>query len=195
MDDVDRVLAIADRYGVEVTVIPNRFYVLFGSSRGLKIASRDDLTPHATRGPNAHFCDVRSRRVWFEHLDPNCCEEHLHELCHVIMQPPGGNIERLSEDVALMPFERVLARQCLSADGYRRVVRWQENTQIEWWDKKRDCYYDALEDVLNYSRWALWRESFAALRRMGAIKNGRVTWKWPNWNRAPKRLLARGNLT
>lgn len=197
-DDVDRVIEIARRYNVRV-FLSGRFPHGFGEhthevggrdTRGLQVTS---ATQYMTDGPVWHFCDVRERIVWFDNLDSSCAETHLHEVCHCIMQPPGGDIDRLSEDVVLMPFERTIARQCLSPEGYRKVIQWQEVTQIEWWDARKRAYYSTLEDAPNYSRRGLWRESFEGLRRMGAIKSGRVTWKQPNWRRAPKKLLARGH--
>lgn len=196
-DDIDKVLEIARRYGVRVFLHPHFPRTSMHSmktlveTRGLK---KLNIPARASSGPTAHHCDVLGRKVWFEHLDPEGVETHLHEICHVIMNPPGGNIEQLSEDVVLMPFERTIARQCLSKAGYDKVVQWQLNTQIEWWSAKTDSYWDALDQVPNYSRRWEWRNSFAALRRMGVIANGRVTWKKPDWRRATKELLQRGNL-
>lgn len=199
MDDIDRILRVAKRYGVGVFLHPD-FPLGYGElegeeagkdGRGLVMAP---LSTDVSPGPRWHCCDVKQKVVWLHNLDPSEPENILHEVCHCIMQPPSGNIEELSEDVVLMPFERVLARQCLSRHGYERVKKWQELTQIEWWDRGRDCYHHELAAVPNYEKWAPWRESFAALRRMGAVKNGRVTWQWPNWDRAPKALMERGNL-
>lgn len=199
MDDIDRVLRIAARYGVRVFLHPD-FPRGFGehdhepegkNKRGLRTA---EVPLPASGGPLAHYCDVTQKAVWFEHLDPEEVHTHLHEVCHCIMQPPGDDIDQLSEDVLLMPFERTLARQALSWRGYKKVIDWQLTTQIEWWDEKLKKYYEALEHVPNYTRWLYWRESFRGLRRMGAIKNGRVTWQRPNWARVPKYLMVRGNL-
>lgn len=201
MDDIDRILRVAKRYGVGVFLHPD-FPHGYGESeheedgrntRGLVPAAVSDK---ATSGPRWHCCDVGQKVVWLHNFDPDEPENILHEICHCIVNPPGGDIEKLSEDVVLMPFERVLARQTLSWYGYRRVVKWQHQTQIEWYDPVTEKYFGSLEDVPNYTRWGLWRESFRALRRMKAItRGGRVTWQWPDWNRAPKYIYDRGNLT
>lgn len=187
MDDIDRVLTIARRYGVQVFLMegfPHRDDA--ADPRGLHVVP---LTTTATNGPLAHYCDPAARTVWFDHLEVAEVETHLHEVCHVIMQPPGCGIDGVTEDVLLMPFERTLARQCLHWKGYKRVVSWQLNTQVDWWFG--EVNYTALDELPGHANTAYWRESFAALRRMGAIKNGRVTWNWPNWARCPKALLER----
>lgn len=194
-DDIDRVIQIARRYGVKLFITPS--FARFGKtetryiSRGLPVSKPHDK---ATSGPRGHWCHPRTKSVWFDSFDVDGPETHLHEVCHVIMCSPGG-INELSEDVVLMPFERMIARQCLSHEGYKKVLDWQvEYTQIDWWDKKGYKHYDYLANVPNHTRWFFWRQSHAALRAMGAIKNGRVTWKWPDWRLAPKDLMDRGNL-
>ena len=195
-DDIDAVLQIAKRFGVKVFLTPafargEMHFVVPGDLRGLPVG---DPPSKATSGPLGHWCLPVKRSVWFQDLDSSNIETHLHEVCHVIMNPPGG-IDQLSEDVVLMPFERILAKQCLSPKGYAKVLEWQENgTQIEWWDAKKEKYYQALEEVPNYTRWWHWRQSHAALRAMGCVKHGRATWKWPDWRRAPKETIERGNL-
>lgn len=200
-DDIDVVLDIAKRYGVKVFLHSSFPHASMHSglakqpdscnTRGL---TKKDTSARASGGPTAHHCDPSQRTVWFQHLDIAGVETHLHEICHVIMSPPGHDIDQLSEDVVLMPFERVLARQCLSPKSYKLVLRWQLNTQIEWWNAKLKKYYGLLEDVPNYTHQWHWRMSHAALRRMGVIKNGRVTWKRPNWRYANRALFDRGNL-
>jgi hypothetical protein len=197
--DIERVLEIARRFDVKCFLHP-RFPVMsmvndkvLTKTFGLKKAPK---TSGWAGGPTAHACSLKTRSVWFEHLDPWAVETHLHEIMHVVLGPPNHNIDEFSEDVVLMPFERVIARQCLSKEAYALVVRWQLNTQIEWWDNKRGRYYGALEDVPNHQRWWYWRNSFDGLRRMGMLdENNRVTWKKPDWRRAPKALIERGNLT
>lgn len=188
-DDIDRLLKVAARYDVSV------FLSILHDGEETRGIPRIPLTSEATGGPISHWCDPKKKAIWLEDLEPSGIEYAFHELCHVIMNPPGG-IDQLSEDVVLMPFERTLARQCLSWKGFRRVLRWQETgTQIEWWDAKEEKYYGELRSVPNYTRWNLWRESFRNLRRMGVINSGgRVTWQWPNWSRATKALMSRGNL-
>jgi len=187
-DDNDRLLEVAKRYGVNVFLS-----ILYDGeeTRGLK---RKPLTKGTTAGPVDHWCNPKKKSIWLENFSSDI-EYAFHELCHVIINPPGG-IDQLSEDVALMPFERTLARQCLSPAGFKRVLAWQETgTQIEWWCARKKKYYPELGMVPNYSRWGLWRESFRNLRRMGVIdKRGKVTWQWPNWKRATKALMSRGNL-
>lgn len=203
-DDIDRALAIAERYGVAVRLTPGfphlpflfRDEIVPEDRRTRGLSKEDDMPdrPSVTSGPNLHYCDVKKRIVWFDHLDPDEVETHLHEICHVIMQHPDHGIDAFSEDMVLMPFERTLARQCLSWKGYRRVVKWQETTQVDWWDRTGTREYFALENVPHYTRWAYWRESFRALRRMGAIAGGRsarVTWRWPDWKRLPQALANR----
>lgn len=192
-DDIDRLLQIAKRYGVNVFLHRHLYSGdVIDDKHGL---TYKPLTRGKSTGPICHWCHPEKKTVWLEELDASRIEFAFHELCHVIINPPGG-IDQLSEDVILMPFERTLARQCLSPVGFKRILDWQETgTQIEWWDTQKKKYYGTLESVPNYTRWSLWRESFRNLRRMGALSSeNRVTWRWPNWRRATKALMSRGNL-
>src|ERR1700710_3260115 len=131
MDDIDRVLEVARRYDV-ACFLTEAFPLGYGehahepegkNPRGLKKAPV--ISDDATEGPRGHFCDAAMRIVWFDHFDPKEAETHLHEVCHCIINPPGG-IDQLSEDVLLMPFERTLARQIFSPESYKKVIFWQE---------------------------------------------------------------------
>lgn len=203
-DDIDRVLMIAQRYGIRVDLVKDNesliadqfWYGRFRSGwspkerRGLPVSRPPQK---ATPGPQCHYADVTTQRVWFSNMNPDAVETHLHEICHVIAQPPMMRIDRVWEDAFLMPFERVLARQCLSDVGYRKVVSWQESTQIEWWlTRPVEKLIEALDGFDgDYTRTTYWRESHAALKAMGAIRNGRVTWRLWNWSRCPKGILER----
>lgn len=213
-DDIDRILEIAKRYGVKVYLSPGFPRQSIHAPRPIGGWTDDhqdrrgltlrEWTKDASYGPMGHRTDVQARVVWFDYFSVDdgygtktidVVQSHLHEICHVICQPPGGRIEQLSEDVLLMPFERTIARQFLSRKAYKKIVSWQLDTQIEWPASPDEdaTTYSCLEDVPCHEHHPLWLESFAALRKMGAIKNGRVTWKPFNWKRCPKRLLARGN--
>jgi hypothetical protein len=196
--DIEAVLEVAHRYKVKCFLtmgfphISGMSNKLLGETYGLE---KKEVHPRASDGPVAHNCDPKTRQVWFDHLDPDCVETHLHEVMHVILSPPGHDIDQLSEDVVLMPLERIIAKRIFTKKAYKRVVSWQENTQIEWWDAKLRKYYGSLADVPNYTRWWHWRNSFDGLRRMGVLDgNNNPTWKRPKWSRAPKALIQRGNL-
>lgn len=201
--DIDRILAAAHRFGVKTYITKNykrQMDQTMPDSLFVDLYPKVDLEvrePHrdATSGPRGHWCHPKTKSVWFDNLSPDELETVLHEVCHVIMDPPGG-IEQLSEDVVLMPFERTFARQILSPDGLEKVIDWQvSGTQIEWWDSQQKKFYGELSKVPNYTRWWQWRQSFKALRAMGCLnKYNRLTWQWPNWNKAPKETFARGNL-
>ncbi len=202
-DDIDRILEAAKRFGVKMYITKDYDRQMRHVQSGSLFADmyrRVELKvmePHrnATSGPRGHWCHPKTKSVWWDSLPLDDLETVLHEVCHVLMDPPGG-IEQLSEDVVLMPFERTLAKQILSKEGYDKVVDWQvTGTQIEWWDTKQKKFYGELSKVPNYTRWWHWRQSFKALRAMGALdRHNRITWRWPNWNKAPSETFARGNL-
>lgn len=196
---------IAKKYGVrvylshffdphrdcEITVDGCVWKVCLGTdTRGLV---QREISKVSSSGPIAHACSPRTKTVWFDNLYEDQAETHLHEVVHVIVDPPKG-IDQLSEDVILLPFERILAKRFFSKKAFERVLKWQEyGTQIEWWNAKKDKYHDHLGGIPNYTRWFYWRQSMKALRDIGLIKDGKPTWKYPNWKKADPELMERGN--
>lgn len=182
-DDVDVVLEIAGRLEVDVTWAGSLHTQPQTDLRGLETST---VFSHASRGPVGHYCDVAERKVWLTYAENRYVETILHEICHVVLTPPGVDLEEIAEDVLLLPFERVLARQCLSRSGYELVKRWQLDTQVDWWIPRQQRSISHLAEWKGHAASKYWRDSHAALRRLGVLAGGRVTWKRPRWDRVPE---------
>ena len=131
-----------------------------------------------------HSLTLVPPRVFFPE-GRNHPERELHEIMHVVLQPPGVCIYDVPEAAMLLQVERSVASTIFGRDSdeYRKVVTWQMDTYLA----DEDCY---LADVANYERRSWWRAGYALAKRVGVLDARlRPTWCWPTW---PRNLLLRG---
>jgi hypothetical protein len=157
------VLDLAERYGVSVRWFHRRTEI---QSKFL--------------GPSDQGCDPATRTLYFNRMATADAgiEHYLHELVHVITQPPWLGINETPEELVLFQFERALARATFERWAYDRVVDWQEETSVY----KED--YPVLAEEGCYQRTGYWRLGFAIARRVGLLDaRNRPTFLWPQWER------------
>lgn len=142
----------------------------------------------ATAGPLGPGCDPSTRTLF---VDPwelsrgvsesNRPEAFLHEIVHIIVQPPFWTIDQAPEDFILMQFERCLAR-CYFKDGVRKRIKdWQAITVCT----ASDCSLQDVEDVTGTPYWNTiwWRAGYGFCERLGLIDgNRKPTGKYPDWS-------------
>lgn len=154
--------------------------------------------PRAFRGPRAAGCDPATRRVFVPRswANPrssrgieNEPETYLHEAMHVLMQPPGEEIENLSEEWILFQVERQVARVAMPA-ALPRVLRWQLDTEVHL-----VLYHEPLERYPTYQRDPVWRRGYDLARRLGVLDaHRRPTWRWPDWTQLTPEERAEGRI-
>lgn len=162
------VLAVADRYDVDVHIL---------SSRGLW------AKPRATPGPMGHYANARGQRVYLESavMDPRNVATELHEVVHCIVVPPRGS--RLLEHHGLMQLETAIARAAFAHvhDQIEGVRDYQKITALaarvrEGREVRR------VGDWPHHERTRWWREGRAFMQRIGFIDaRGRPTWRRGTW--------------
>lgn len=144
----------------------------------------------AHRGPEGHGC-IPSRRLLLVEDDSVASHKpqyFLHELTHIIVQPPFWTMRETPEEFVLFQFERQLSKACFDATDHRAVVKWQEDTITYTRQKgapksKTYAYELALGDIHNYRQRGIWRRGFELCRRVGLLdKNNKPTWKKPDWS-------------
>lgn len=145
---------------------------------GVKVQPLECLrTPETgTRGPRGHGCDPASRTVFLESSKWDV-EVQLHELAHVIVQPPWWPMVDVPEELLLMQFERSLARVALDNKSLRRTIAWQHETEVS-------VFCSMLEELEGYERSGFWRLGFRLCRMLGILDaRRRPTWRWPDWQK------------
>jgi len=158
-----------------------------------------------TRGPKGHACSPSTRTIFLNPRDTRHSapyyqrvhginwepENYLHELVHVITQPPWQNIEHTPEDFILMQFERALAAAYFSPWAYDRIVHWQECTEVSATGTSLGTLTE-LGVSQPYFRAAWWRAGFVFCRKLGILdENNRPTFRWPDWRIIDKKASAR----
>jgi len=134
-------------------------------------------------GSSGMGCDVERRVVLIEERvrgkeDP---ETLLHEIVHVIVNPPGVGIEVIHEGWILLQFERALARQALTEEEYAAVVDYQTATSIDLYED--DKWICILDDAPEPEKLSFWQEGVARCQLLGLLdEENRVTWQPPDWS-------------
>lgn len=153
---------------------------------GVKVEYRDHLPAEFTlTGVHAMFGCIPAQNTVLVRSDAKGKESEgaegfLHELVHVLLTPPGENIETIHEAWMLLPFERILARETMSKKDYRKVLEYQSSTSIDIWEG-RTCYM-ILDDVPNPESKDWWREGIDRAKKVGMLDvNGKVTWHRAAW--------------
>jgi hypothetical protein len=129
-------------------------------------------------GPSSYAgMDLTERIVWYT-ADAEL-EHVLHEIMHIVTNPPGVDHEYVPEDFLLMQFERCVART-ISPRVYARVVDWQLETVAPLIVPEA-----ALGEILNYEKTKPWHEGFDRARRLGMLDaSNHPTWVLPQWDDA-----------
>jgi hypothetical protein len=151
------VLAVADRYDVEVTLLPTRG--LWKKPRG------------ATPGPMGHFADVRRRKVYVESAvsDPLRVASEFHEVVHCIVTPAPKNF---LEHHGLLQFETQLAREVFAhrpeqiedVRGYQSITAVNRDHKVGDWP--------------DFENTVWWRIGLDFMREIGFLDdNFRPTWQ------------------
>lgn len=157
------VLAAADRYEVEVVLLPT-----LGTWRRPRGASQ---------GPAGHFVDVDKRRVYLESsiLDPLSVASELHEVVHCIVAPPRPLRRVFAEHHGLLQLEtalaRVLFRHCRSqiddVRAYQGITFLDDTHRVGDWP--------------HHERTAWWRLGTALMHELGFLADGKPTWRRGTW--------------
>lgn len=144
--------------------------------------------PSDRQGPREPGCDPARRIVYVTaqwddpsrrgrsvHREP---EAYIHELAHVVCQPPGVSIDVVPEDWILMQWERTFTREVMPA-AIADLVRWQEDTIAPLCAAPSEM----LGEVEGYQRCAPWLRGYARACRVGLLDDcGAPTWAWPRWD-------------
>jgi hypothetical protein len=155
------VLVLADRYDVEVTILPSR-----GRWR----------TPRGSQGPAGHY--VRAPKVWLEASVMDLVEAatEFHEVVHAIFAPPRELRRALApEHYGLLQFELALARvvfahrrrQIADVRAYQGITFVDETRKVGDWPR---C---------DRTRW--WRTGLAFAHEIDLLRDDQPTWRRPTW--------------
>lgn len=162
--DMTTLVDVAREYGVDLLPYPEL-----------------DTPEHADmcRGPAGHGLDVDARCVyvdWVEFSDtPRQLALILHELMHVVCQPPHTPINSVCEGWLLLAVERKVARTRFSRAAFLAVADFQNDTHVE------DTILEAWD---NYTHSAWWREAVARARRLDLFDDRNLpTRRPPDWSR------------
>jgi hypothetical protein len=144
-----------------------------------------DAVPECYSGPMGQGCDPSRREVYFENHNAFAEIEHyLHELVHVIVQPPWPfwSIRKCPEEFILFQFERALARATFEPWAFEQVINWQHETAVHI--SGRFVGDLCLGDLKPYYYEPFWRAGFGYCRALGLLdKENRPTYEWPRWDR------------
>ncbi len=158
------ILDLAARYGVSVKFVPERG------------------VPQRYEGPEGQGCNPAKKLLYVEDTPWAEIEHPLHELVHVIVQPPWWSISKTPEEVVLFQFERALARATLEDWAVGRVIEWQHQTGVTISGRYPGDL--CLGDLRPYENEPFWRFGYALCRRLGLLDDrNRPTYRWPDWSR------------
>jgi hypothetical protein len=109
--------------------------------------------------------------------------EVLHELCHVVLHPPGESIDVVPEDWILMQVERAIAAD-LFKPHLAYVIQWQEQSIAPLVAGA----YDLLGSIPDYINHATWQRGIDLAQRLGVLTSGptrlaKPTYNLPKWSR------------
>lgn len=179
-----------------MTTLADQF-VSVCSRYGVKIVEMDEV-PDALRGPRLAGCSVSMNQVfvprgWRDPVDAHdrqfCIDEepetYIHELSHIICQPPNGTISDVPEDWLLIQFERQLARYAMPTT-IQRVIMWQHETEAPLVCAPA-C---VLSEFGNYRRDPAWQRGFCLAQKVGLLdSHRRPTWRRADWSKLTRREL------
>lgn len=174
---VPGVLHIADSFGITIETYD---YPLFPGREhpkgdGWVIGPRLNTAINLSRRA-VLFRDAKGSRLPPDRRYPDP-ETQLHELMHVIFQPPGMSIDEVPEEFILMQAEREFARHFFPREAYRRVCKWQRETELA----AELCM--TMEYVDQWWRAGWWREGYEILQRLGVLDTlRRPTMEQPRWS-------------
>lgn len=153
-----------------VTEIATRFNVRLEETTW--VAGRVDKL----NGPSGNTgLRIPERIVWF--TKQATLAQVLHEVMHIVTNPPDLDIDSVPEDFLLLQFERCVA-QTLGRTAYTQVVDWQLDTVAPLIVPET-----MLADIRGYEKTKPWRAGFERARQLGLLdaeKN--PTWAFPRWN-------------
>lgn len=145
-----------------------------------------DRVPSHVRGPRGHGADTKKRILYIQRDGDweveGGIEGPLHELAHIITQPPWEDISETAEDFILLQFERVLAEAFFDKKAVEQVIEWQEMTESTYL-KQELCM------ASGYKRMDFWQNGYRACQLIGLLDRDRKLFNpRPNWRRFSKRL-------
>ena len=166
-------LAIADRYDVDVHIL---------SSRGIW------PKPRATPGPTGHYANARGRKVYLESavLDPRNVATELHEVMHCIVVPPRESERIFREHHGLMQLETAIARAAFAhcPEQIEGVRAYQAITALD--------RVHRVGDWPRHERTTWWRLGVELMQRMGFLDDdGAPTWRRGTWPTKQELLVHR----
>ncbi len=164
---------------------------------GIKITPVGNKPASYSDAPSAYDCDTSTKellvpggKAWRKEaltLDEGenytgpeyGFEAWLHEVMHVLVQPPFASITEVPEDWLLMQVELPYARAIGDAEAVRLVRAWQDVTMRVTVDAgPNDCG----PDWRRTKPW--WKEGYRLARKLGVLnKRNEPTWKWPDWSK------------
>lgn len=138
--------------------------------------------PERYRGPEGQGCIPGKRLVYVEDSPWLEIEHVLHELVHVIVQPPWWSIMKTPEEIVLFQFERALADACFEDWAYERVVEWQHQTGVTISGRYPGDL--CLGDLQPYEDEPFWKLGYTLCQRIGILDaRNRPTYRWPDWSK------------
>jgi hypothetical protein len=117
----------------------------------------------------------------------------LHELCHIVVQPPGLNIRTVPELAILLPFERALIHEHLPVEHRANAISFQSTTDLRF-DYRGRHIQQFWE--LGYDH-PLFTQGTSMCKRLGLLNDRGcvILGKYPDWSKknlaAFKRRAAR----
>ena len=166
LDITAAIKLMADRYGISISTDPSPYQFQASES-------------------GQYGCDPSTKRVW---LPKNWEQRHdgekvffLHELAHVLCQPPDADITTAPEDWIQAQFETIFAREFLDKSAARVVTVFQTTVRAKTL-RPNTSIAPILGDIDGYETESRWQDGIYRLIRLGVIDDERkVTWSWPQW--------------
>lgn len=167
---------ICEAYGIEIK----------------SLTSKELDNPEVSMGPAGGAIDT-FRRIIFHDRYKMQPHQELHEIIHIILAMPfwgvspefGGTpngIEGVAEEWLLFPFEKEIAKKCLSPDVANRVVIWQLETGMTY---QACASFDLGEYISSYPKRAerFWKDARKRCFQLGLLDEDGPTFEWPKWER------------
>lgn len=118
--------------------------------------------------------NLPQRKVWY--TTKASLQQVLHEIMHIVTNPPGEDHEDVPEDFLLLQYERCVGRS-LGKFHYEQVVDWQLETIAPLIMPDT-----ALGEILHYEKTKPWLEGYDRARRLGLLnRRNEPTWVLPSW--------------
>jgi len=127
-------------------------------------------------------CNPDLRQVFLGTPDDPCDTQiGFHELIHCIVQPPGFSITNVNECLWLLQFEEAVAQAVARPRELEKILSWQlDLTPVRLIGRFPPL---TLHQMPNYRELPFYLRGVENLETMGALKDGKPTWRYPDWSR------------